>query len=148
MGTSSAIGMKMEDGTVMAVRCNWDGYPQGVGRILAGFYRDRSKVEQLLALGFLSSLDEKVAPEQGMAHSWQHPQPGVTVAYRRDRNERLQPAVKFASREDYELNGEGRLDASYLYLYECLDGHQGGWAVLADNGWEDVAELLGAEDER
>jgi len=147
MGTSSAIGMKMDDGTIRAVRCNWDGYLQGVGRVLGESYSDLAKVKQLLALGFLSSLDEKVAPEPGTAHSWQHPQPGVTLAYHRDRKERLQPAERFADQDDYELNGEGRLEANYLYLYECSDG-QGCWAVLTDEGWKDVVDLLAAEDER
>lgn len=147
MGTSSAIGMKLDDGTVRAVRCNWDGYPQGAGRLLGEFYRDRAKVEQLLALGFLSSLDENVAPEPGTAHSWQHPQSGVTVAYHRDRDEPMTAAVNFASRDDYELNGKGCLDASYLYLYECHEDH-GFWNVLTDEGWVDVTDLLDAEDGR
>ena len=36
MGTPCAIGMTMEDGSVRAIRCNYDGYVAGVGVILGG----------------------------------------------------------------------------------------------------------------
>ena len=36
MGTPCAIGMTMEDGSVRAIRCNYDGYVAGAGVILGG----------------------------------------------------------------------------------------------------------------
>ena len=51
--------MKMEDGSVRAIRCNYDGYVVGAGVILGGWYTDAAKVEALLALGELSQLAEE-----------------------------------------------------------------------------------------
>ena len=39
MGTPCAIGKKMEDGSVKAVRCNYDGYVAGAGAILRYSHR-------------------------------------------------------------------------------------------------------------
>ncbi len=36
MGTPCAIGMKMADGGVRAIRCNYDCYVTGAGVILGG----------------------------------------------------------------------------------------------------------------
>ena len=38
MSTNAAIGMKMADGSVRAVRLNWDGYVGHAGAILGGWY--------------------------------------------------------------------------------------------------------------
>ncbi len=86
MSTNAAIGMTMPDGTIKAVYLHWDGYIAngGAGETLAAHYKDRAKVEELIALGFLSSLGAEVAPAPASPHSWANPQPGVTVAYHRD----------------------------------------------------------------
>ncbi len=109
MGTPCAIGMKMEDGSVKAVRCNWDGYVAGAGAILGGWFADAAKVEALLALGNLSEL----APELD-----------TCVAYHRDRHEPMRPARRFADVDEYRRLGEAEMAADYLYLYE-----DGGWRV-------------------
>ena len=103
MGTSCAIGKKMEDGSVRTVRCNWDGYVAGAGAILGGWYADEDKIDALLALGELSQLAEELAS---------------CVAYHRDRHERLRPAKRFASVEEYQRTGKGEMAADYLHLYE------------------------------
>src|SRR5574344_794808 len=81
MGTPCAIGMKMEDGSVRAIRCNYDGYVAGAGVILGGWYTDAAKFEALLALGELSRLAEALTD---------------CVAYHRDRHEPMRPAKLFA----------------------------------------------------
>jgi hypothetical protein len=86
MGTRSRIAIEKNDGTVTSIYCHWDGYPDHNGRILVENYTDRAKVEELIALGDLSSLNEKVKPEVG-DHSYDSPQKGVTIAYHRDRDE-------------------------------------------------------------
>ena len=79
MSTNAAIGMTMPDGTIKAVYLHWDGYiaNSGAGETLAEHYKDRAKVEKLIALGFLSSLGAKVDPDPATPHSWANPQPGV-----------------------------------------------------------------------
>ena len=116
MGTPCAIGMKMEDGSVKAVRCNYDGYVAGAGAILGGWYGNAAKVEALLALGELSQLAGELA---------------ACVAYHRDRHEPMCPAKLFASVEEYQRSAKGDMSADYLYLY---DG--GDWLVHGKKRWQ------------
>jgi hypothetical protein len=46
-------------------------------------------VEQLIALGSISSLKPLVAPPEGVTHKFDDPFDNVTVAYHRDRGEEL-----------------------------------------------------------
>jgi len=63
MATRSAIGVM--HGTVLkVVYCHWDGYLAHNGQILAEHYRDSAKVNNLVALGQISSL----GPEIGVKH--------------------------------------------------------------------------------
>jgi len=101
--------MKMADGSVRAIRCNYDGYIAGAGAILGGWFADAAKVEALLALGNLSEL----APELA-----------TCVACHRDRHEPMRPARRFAGGDEYQHLAEAEMAANYLYLY--VDG---GWRV-------------------
>lgn len=109
MGIPCAIGMKMEDGSVRAIRCNYDGYVAGAGAILGGWYTEPTKIEALLSLGNLSQLAEE---------------PAACVAYHRDRGEALRPAKLFAGVEEYQRTAKGEMSADYLYLYD-----NGYWSV-------------------
>lgn len=51
-------------------------------------YNTQEKVEQLISLGELSSLEKNIAPQDGKPHSFEYPAPNVTVAYYRDSSER------------------------------------------------------------
>jgi hypothetical protein len=122
MGTRSKIAIENADGTVTAVYCHWDGYPEGNGKTLAEHYGHREKVQQLIDLGSLSSLDEFVFPEG--EHSFQKPEDGVTVAYHRDRGEDLRqeqyPSVEHYLIADVEEYG-------YLFTTE------GSWVYVDGN---------------
>lgn len=98
MATRSKIAIENADGTVTAIYCHWDGYPEGNGMILAEHYRHREKVQQLIDLGSISSLQEFVFPEG--EHSFEKPEEDVTVAYHRDRGEDMMQE-HYASVEDY-----------------------------------------------
>ena len=125
MSTSAAIGLTMPDGTIWAVHLHWDGYIAhgGAGETLAEHYTDRKKVEKLISLGFLSSLGAEVDPAPTLRHSWSNPQPNVTVAYHRDRNDPLVPAIKVMNKESFPEQAKG-LWAEYAYLFE-----DGRWLV-------------------
>ena len=128
--------MKMEDGGVRAIRCNCDSYVPRVRVILGGWYTEIARIEELLALGDLSRLGTKIAPEPGTAHTFAHPQPDMTVAYHRDRDERMKSARRYASVEAYRRNSKGDFGADYLYLY---DGKR--WLVYGirnEPGWVEV----------
>ena len=151
MSTNAAIGLAMLNGTIHAVYLHWDGYIThgGAGETLAKHYTDRTKVEKLISLGFLSSLGAEVDPDPAHPHSWSNPQPCVTVAYHRDRKEPLQPAVEFKDRDSFAEEAKGCLWAEYAYLFEdgrwlvCdlhLTAKPREWKVLSDvlaqTGWK------------
>ena len=85
MATRSRIAMEMEDKTVVSIYCHWDGYPSHNGQTLIDHYNTPEKVKALIALGSLSSLQERLEPSG--PHSFSNPEEGVTVAYHRDRGE-------------------------------------------------------------
>jgi hypothetical protein len=69
MATRSEIGARQNDGTIKAVYCHWDGYPEGVGATLAEHYTDPAKVEALLNLGDFSSLGDTVEETQAGSYA-------------------------------------------------------------------------------
>ena len=130
MSTSAAIGMKLADGSIKAIRVNWDGYPGYTGAVLGGWYKTAGQVEALLALGELRELNET---------------PETCVAYHRDRHEPYKAPVKFATVEEYRRNGESRMSAEYLYLY-----NKGAWSVYGlynDPEWNELDVIVGKQED-
>jgi len=72
MATRSRIAIENQDGTVTSIYCHFDGYLRGVGKLLKEYYTTQSKVQTLIELGDISSLDMT---------------PTSTIAYHRDRGE-------------------------------------------------------------
>jgi len=133
MATRSRIGIQKEDGSVASVYCHWDGYPDHNGKILISNYTERERVEELIALGSISSLRKDIAPAPGSDHSFEKPQEDVTIAYHRDRGEDLDA---------------GRIDAS-LEEFEKKDNEEYGYVLTKDNVWlvsEHGRELKSVED--
>ena len=97
MSTSAAIGIKLPDGSVKAIRLNWDGYVAHAGAILGGWYKTAEAVNDLIALGDLSEINETVES---------------CVAYHRDRGEQYRLPRTFASVEDYQYCGMGQMNAN------------------------------------
>lgn len=116
MSTRSRIGIEREDGTVVSVYCHWDGGPKHNGRILKEHYRSRERVEELISLGDLSYLQPELSTTA--PHSFAHPQPGVTVAYHRDRGE------EFCQRTD---SSRAEWEQSDLQSYGYLFTKEGEW---------------------
>ena len=85
MSTRSRIGILNSDGSVKSIYCHWDGYPSNNGAILLEHYTDAKKVEELIALGDISSLGSKISTDK--PHSFDDPVEDVVVAYGRDRGE-------------------------------------------------------------
>ena len=140
MATRSLIGRTNSDSSVTYIYCHWDGYIQspGVGSVLHEHYQDSAKVDQLLALGDLSS----IGPEIGEQHPFdahysdQDPRARWCKAYGRDRGE--------DGTEAKQATGAGAFwtlrrewGAEYLYLYT-----DGTW--LARAGDESVCHLADA----
>jgi hypothetical protein len=74
MSTRSRIAIENQDGTVTSIYCHFDGYLSGVGKLLKEYYTTQPKVQALIELGDISSLDMT-------------PFKMSTVAYHRDRGE-------------------------------------------------------------
>ena len=84
--------------------------------MLEQHYWDPEKIKELIKLGNISFLKEKLEPEAGEKHSFSNPAKGVTVAYHRDRGE----VYKFYAAHDDEFFFEvlRRNDFDYVYLYD------------------------------
>ena len=55
MGTRSRIGIQLSDDSILSAYHHWDGYPEWLGRILTTHYNSRSKVEELIDGGDMST---------------------------------------------------------------------------------------------
>lgn len=138
MSTNSLIGIKTENGEIRSVYCHNDGYPSWNGTMLLQHYNTPEKVDALIDLGSISSLNPKLAPEQELAvpihdnysspttptrHSFATPHPDVTLAYHRDRGEKLDIAV-YSSEDSFYRSEKYIL---YYYLFKdsqwYLNGH-------------------------
>jgi hypothetical protein len=89
MSTRSTISIQTPEGDIRTIYCHYDGYFSHNGALLHTHYNTQEKVEELIALGDLSSLCEKLTPDPTSPHSFDAPQEDVTVAYHRDRGEEL-----------------------------------------------------------
>lgn len=83
MSTRSAIIIENTDKTVAGIYCHFDGYLDGVGKTLLESYQDEAKVRELIALGDISSLGDRI----GTKHDFSNAPDGEVNAYGRDRGE-------------------------------------------------------------
>jgi hypothetical protein len=100
MGTRSTIALEFADGTVQQVYCHWDGYLEHNGKILQEHYSDPFKLRDLIDLGDMSSLGERI----GTQHAFEKAPEGECTFYGRDRNESGCEARKFKDYLDYAEN--------------------------------------------
>ena len=108
--TTGVAGTKV----IKSIYCHFDGYASGVGKTLMDNYQDREKVEALISLGDISFLEEEITPTG--PHSFDYPQKGVTVAYHRDRGEKLKsPRINSSVREFFLSDIE---EYGYLFTEE------------------------------
>jgi hypothetical protein len=123
MSTRSRIGILNANGSTDTVYCHSDGYPEYQMPILMEHYNTVEKVEDLLDLGDLSILKERIAPAEGEPHGFDYDDraENVTVAYHRDRGEPLTPAQHHRSIADLKAS-----DWSIEYFY-LFDAEKGAW---------------------
>lgn len=117
MSTRSAIGLQTKDGKIRGIYCHNDGYLEYNGKILKNNYTIIEKVEELLALGDISSLGKRVKPNKREQHTFNNPLEDVTVAYHRDRGDDLEPAREFDTVQDYVKFFKGCW-CEYFYLFK------------------------------
>ena len=86
MSTAAIIGMK-QGRTIRGIYCHNDGGIFGVGAILNQEYTYGARIDELINGGDISSLGIMLTPDPLHEHSFDNPQPGVTVFYHRDRGD-------------------------------------------------------------
>lgn len=116
MSTISRIAMKQDDNTYKSIYCHSDGYLEHNGVILYNYYKDKSKVEDLIKLGDISKLGKEVSPDSSKPHNFRERQDNVTLAYNRDRGEKLHYRV-FPTKDEL-IEYSYAEDERILYLYE------------------------------
>jgi hypothetical protein len=134
MGTRSTIALEYADGTVEQVYCHWDGYLEHNGQILQKHYSDPFKLRDLIDLGDMSSLGERI----GTQHAFDKAPEGECTFYLRDRKEQGCKAKKFKDYEDYVENHQYE---EYEYILRSVGG-EAVWFV-ADHS-EEFKPLLKA----
>lgn len=119
MATRSNIGIKNEN-QVEIIYCHWDGYPSNNGKILLDHYQNTTKMKELINLGDISSLERDI----GVKQDFDSPNENMVIAYHRDREEDLSPAVhcdiKKACNEEYLYLWD--INEEKFYYCHCVDG--------------------------
>lgn len=89
MSTHAYIAEKVDEINARVIYCHADGYPEWTGDLLFRCYNTPDKVTELIDLGDISVLYEKLNPDSSKPHGFDYDmrQPNVTVAYGRDRGE-------------------------------------------------------------
>jgi hypothetical protein len=132
MGTRSTIALEYADGTVEQVYCHWDGYLSHNGQILHKHYSDPFKLRDLIDLGDMSSLGERL----GTQHAFDKAPEGECTFYLRDRKEQGCKAKQFKDYADYIENHQ-------YEEYEYILRKDGNWYVKQhDNEFELLAPAL------
>jgi hypothetical protein len=143
MATRSAIVRKTENGSYVGIYCHWDGYPSNNGKILLNSYKTNEKIDSLIALGDISSLNEFVNPDASREtakadspyrkvdltkpHSYDNAYNDTVIAYHRDRGENFN-----------QTKGESLIDVlskiDHEYAYVWIDGKWEVWGGDCDTG--------------
>lgn len=114
MSTRSAIGYKDTDGTVKAIYCHFDGYPNGVGKTLRKYYNSIDKAKELVSMGSISTLSNSIKN---------------TTFYHRDMGENYE-VLTYKSTDDFMYMDNTFIEYRYLYINE-YHLQAGAWFVMA-----------------
>ena len=127
MATRSAIAKLGKDGIIKSVYCHSDGYLEYNGKILNEYYKDESKVDELLAHGDISSLNKNIGVKIDFMDYELRAKNEQCRFYHRDRGEDLM-FNEFESDIEY-IEWANDVANGFIYLYAF-----GAWYVY-DNGF-------------
>lgn len=97
------------------IYCHWDGYPSHNGEILKKYYKDPKKVDELISLGDISVLAEKITPARTRPHNFEERQDDVVLAYHRDRGEDWEQVKPKVMNKNFEENNSY---IEYIYYFD------------------------------
>ncbi len=126
MATRSNIGVKTSEGKYKVIYCHWDGYPSYNGKVLLENYNTQEKVEELIEMGDISVLREKIG-EKHHIDSVEVTKLGYTTFYHRDIKEKLEDTQSEEFDTLEELLGYCINDYTYIFdngkwLYRHWEG--------------------------
>ena len=127
MATRSTIAKLGKDGIIKAVYCHSDGYLEYNGKMLNEHYKDESKVDELLAHGDLSTLNQNIGEKLPFNDYMSFHEKKQCRFYHRDRGEDLM-FNEFESDIEYIEWAKGSCTAEYIYMFAF-----GAWYVYDDN---------------
>lgn len=129
MATRSNINVKVGD-VYHTIYCDFDGYPEGVGKTLVLNYNSQELAEKLVSFGDISSIDDSCDAPAG--HSYDKPVKGHCVYYGRDRGE---------TDVDMQVTNTPRFEEEFCYVWDGSDWYVSGY----DHSNVLLGELLGIE---
>lgn len=138
MSTRAYICIKNEAGDYRGVYCHFDGYLSGVGAVLFNYYQDINRVNQLIDLGDISAIGERLETPQvilryGVDWRWNDEFKALnqaeqqqliedeeisTIAYAKAFGE----AVKIAHWDTLEQLGDDLFESMICYVYLFKNG--------------------------
>ena len=140
MATRSTIALEFADGTVQQVYCHWDGYLDHNGVILHEHYSDPFKLRDLIDMGDMSSLGERI----GTQHAFDKAPEGECTFYLRDRKEQGCSKKKFKDYADYKANHQYE---EFEYILLNFDGKATWFVADHSDRYVTLAEAFEAEKE-
>ena len=133
MATRSTIAKLGKNGIIKAVYCHSDGYLEHNGKVLNEYYKDESKVDELLAHGDISTLDQNIGEKLPFNDYMSFHENKQCRFYHRDRGEDLM-FNEFESDIEY-IEYAGDVANGFIYLYAY-----GAWYVY-DNTFVKCYEI-------
>ena len=113
-----AIIAKLDDKGVKAIYNHSDGYLEHAGRILDEHYRDESKVDELLAQGDVSIIDENIGVKIDFNDYKTRYANKQCKFYMRDRGEKYKQAEQLKDETELiEFSNNCDVDFIYMFAY-------------------------------
>lgn len=125
MSTNSGIALRSGD-TYQTIYCHWDGYPGYMLPMLRENYNSLELAVKLISYGDASSINKKLEPTPGAAHTFDFPEKDVCVFYHRDRGDDWLSCqdVCYTKRELFKCSS-----FDFVYIFE-----DGQWNAYNMNG--------------
>ena len=116
MATRSVIA-KLDENDIQAIYCHTDGYLSNNGKILDQHYQDEEKVDELLAQGDASIIDENIGEKIRFNDFKSRVTNKQCVFYARDRGEKYKQAEQLEDESALLKHAFEYYDANVVYMY-------------------------------
>lgn len=114
MGTSCRIGYMYPSGIVESIYCHWDGYPNGVGKILSEYYTDEEDVKRLISLGDISVLGTTLYHSPEDWKNWKR-EDSHTLCYSDRGDKDIEPIRSSCVGEYIKRSKQSSVNYTYLF---------------------------------